>query len=57
MAFKVNTDDCINCAACRGECPVECITEVDGHSFVNADECIDCGACADVCPVDCINPA
>ncbi len=57
MAFKVNTDDCINCAACIGECPVECITEVDGHSFVAADECIDCGACADVCPSDCINPA
>lgn len=55
MAFKVNADDCINCGACEGECPVECISEVDGHRFITADDCIDCGACADVCPSECIS--
>ncbi|OQY39962.1 MAG: 4Fe-4S ferredoxin [Spirochaetaceae bacterium 4572_7] len=57
MAFKVNTDECINCGACDSECPVECITEVDGHRSIDADACIDCGACAEVCPVDCIAQA
>lgn len=56
MAFKINSDDCINCGACEGECPVDCITEVDGHRFIDASACIDCGACAEVCPVECISP-
>ncbi len=54
MAYKVNTADCINCAACDSECPVECISEVSGARSIDADACIDCGACCDVCPTDCI---
>ena len=56
MAYKVNPDECINCGACEAECPVECISEVDGHRFVDSDSCIDCGACAEVCPIPCIAP-
>lgn len=54
MAYKVVTADCINCGACEGDCPVECITEADGARVIDADSCIDCGACADSCPTDCI---
>lgn len=50
MAYKI-TDECINCGACAGECPVSCISEGDDKYVINADECIECGACADTCPV------
>lgn len=56
MAYLINKEECINCAACEDVCPVECISEVDDHRFITASECIDCGACADECPVDCISP-
>ena len=51
MAYKI-TDDCIDCGACIGECPVECISEGDGKAVIDADQCIDCGTCAGVCPVE-----
>lgn len=50
MAYHI-TDDCINCGACEGECPVQAISEGDGKYVIDADTCIDCGACAEVCPV------
>jgi len=57
MAYVINADDCINCAACESECPVDCITEGDDCRVIAADDCIDCAACAGVCPVDCISEA
>ncbi len=51
MAYKIN-DDCIGCGACIGECPVECISDVDGKAVIDAEQCIDCGTCAGVCPVE-----
>ena len=50
MAYKIS-DECIACGACAAECPVSCISEVDGKYVINPDECLECGACADVCPV------
>ena len=50
MAYIIN-DECINCGACEGECPVNAIAEADGKFAIDADTCIDCGACAGVCPV------
>ena len=50
MAYKI-TDECINCGACEGECPVEAISQGDDKYVVDADKCIDCAACADACPV------
>ena len=50
MAYKIS-DDCISCAACAAECPVEAISEGDGKYEIDADKCIDCGTCADTCPV------
>lgn len=55
MAYKI-TDDCIACATCIDECPVEAISE--GDIFViDADLCTDCGSCVDVCPTEAIIPA
>jgi len=53
----VISDECINCGACAGECPVEAISEGDDKHEINADLCTDCGACVEVCPVDAIAPA
>ena len=54
MAYVIS-DDCINCGACAGECPVEAISEGDDKHVINADDCIDCGACASSCPTDAIS--
>lgn len=51
----VISDDCINCGACVGECPVEAISEGDSKHVIDADICTDCGACAEVCPVEAIS--
>lgn len=59
MALKIN-DECINCAACEPECPVEAISEGDEFFEIDADKCIECEGyhdepqCIAVCPVDCI---
>lgn len=50
MPAKVNTELCNACEECIEECPVECISLVDGKAFVDAEECTDCEACVDVCP-------
>ncbi|WP_184742164.1 indolepyruvate ferredoxin oxidoreductase subunit alpha [Spirochaeta isovalerica] len=57
MAYSIVKDDCVNCGACEGECPVDAISEKDDARVIDADTCIDCGACVDVCPTECINPA
>jgi len=56
MAYIIN-DECINCGACVGECPVNCIAEGDGKHVIDEGTCVDCGSCAAVCPVDAIQQA
>lgn len=56
MTHVIN-DECINCAACAPECPVEAISEGDGKHNIDANLCTDCGACVEVCPTDAISPA
>ena len=51
MAYAIN-EECINCGACEGECPVSAISEGDGKYVIDAETCTACGACAGVCPVD-----
>ncbi|ULQ59465.1 4Fe-4S binding protein [Brucepastera parasyntrophica] len=54
MAYIIS-DDCTNCGACEGECPVEAISEQADKRVIDADTCISCGACAAVCPVEAIS--
>jgi len=54
MAHQIKKEECINCGACEGVCPVQCITEVDHARLIDVSVCVDCGACKDVCPVACI---
>ena len=53
MAYTINAD-CINCGACEGSCPVDCISAGDEIYVIDPDTCIDCGACVDSCPVGAI---
>ncbi len=55
MAYVINAEDCVNCGACEGECPVEAISEKDDARVIDPDLCTSCGACADVCPTECIS--
>ena len=50
MAFVIG-DACVACGACEAECPIGCISEVDGKYVIDAAECIECGACEGACPV------
>ena len=54
MAYKIDKDACIGCAACVDECPVGAIAENDGKCAIDPEKCIDCGACAGECPVEAI---
>ncbi len=54
MAYVINGDECVNCGACEGECPVEAISEKGDVRVIDAASCTSCGACADVCPTECI---
>lgn len=56
MARIIN-DDCVSCATCVDECPVDAISEGDGKYVIDADACVDCGACEGVCPTGAITPA
>ena len=57
MAYVIDKDTCIGCAACAAQCPCEAIVE-DGDKYaIDADTCADCGACADQCPVEAISEA
>ena len=52
---SVNYDNCIECQACTGVCPVDAIFMTDkGHAKVNYKDCINCGSCIMTCPVNAI---
>jgi len=65
MAMKIDADECIACAACEPECPVEAISEHDSGDYFVIDPavCVECEGyhdtqqCVEVCPVDCIEKA
>jgi ferredoxin len=56
------TEECINCDACRPECPNEAITAGDSIYVISPELCTECVGffdepqCASVCPVDCCVP-
>ena len=51
--FRVNTDACVSCGACRRACPVGNITLRDGHPHWGPD-CTGCLACYHHCPTHAI---
>ena len=54
-SYKIDKEKCIGCTACKGKCPVDCISgERKQPHEINKEECIKCGACYDVCPVDAV---
>ena len=61
MAMYIDCDECISCAACEPECPVEAISEGDDCFIIDPDVCVECEGhfdspqCVEVCPVDCIS--
>lgn len=55
MARIIETEKCVNCGACEGQCPVNAISEGDSVRVIDESICIDCGACESVCPTDAIH--
>lgn len=51
----INEKDCIGCARCLQECPVDAIlgAQFFTHTVIT-DECTGCELCIPSCPVDCI---
>lgn len=56
------TDACINCGACKPECPNDAIAEGDDVYVIDPKRCTECvgfnekEACQAVCPVECCLP-
>ncbi len=59
MALKI-TEDCINCGACEGVCPVKAISQGEEYYKIDPAICIECEGyaddpqCAEVCPTESI---
>ena len=41
MAYTI-TEDCINCDACRPECPTESVSVGDDTYVIDANTCVEC---------------
>ncbi len=70
MAYKINTDICLECGICVKDCPERAIvvddqvTEPDGlvlyTTRIDEGKCTDCGVCVSMeywCPAQAIAPA
>jgi ferredoxin len=57
MTYEI-TKDCINCNACRVQCPTNAIQVINGILFIDPNLCNDCVGyhgtpqCASVCPTN-----
>ena len=54
VKYRINQDDCVECAACIEVCAVEAITP-DPYS-IDEDVCNGCAECLATCPVEAIEP-
>ena len=52
MAYKIDSDVCIDCGICESECPSNAISEGDVFRVIDPDLFTECKNCAEVCPVD-----
>lgn len=54
------TEDCINCDACRSECPTESVSAGGDIYVIDANTCVECKGyydapkCVEMCPIDCV---
>ena len=59
MAYTI-LEDCINCDACRAECPTESVSAGEDIYLIDANTCVECvdhydaPKCVELCPIDCI---
>ena len=62
MAYRI-TEDCINCDACRPECPTESVSASEEIYVIDPNTCVECVGyydvpkCVEMCPIDCCVPA
>lgn len=63
MICKINKEECLQCDACKDECPVDAIKVDDnGDYYIDQELCNsaggfeNCGLCLEVCAVDAISP-
>lgn len=49
MAYKIDTDACEMCGACKSACPVLAIAMKGAHYEVDQEICLECGACESSC--------
>lgn len=54
MAYKIDSNVCVACGTCLGECPTGAIQEGDVYS-IDPEVCISCGTCVDACPTGAIS--
>jgi MinD superfamily P-loop ATPase len=54
MAYRILSEECINCGSCQSECPTEAIVEDKDYYRIKSELCNDCGSCKEVCPQECI---
>ena len=61
MALTI-LEDCINCDACRAECPTESVSAGEDIYQIDPATCVECVGhfdepkCVEMCPIDCIVP-
>jgi ferredoxin len=61
MALTI-LEDCINCDACRPECPTESVSAGDDIYQIDPETCVECVGhfdepkCVEMCPIDCLVP-
>lgn len=48
--IEVNIEQCVGCALCKRDCPVNNIIIMDKKAVIENQDCIKCGHCVAICP-------